>query len=189
MKTTVIRMMILGLLAAVAACNIVDPLLIALKLPLEVSATIRSGGASWLEVETFNILEEINKVDASYADDVQATRLSNIRVYMKTPVPTGTASGAVYFWLPGDVERQILTFTDLDMARLAEPGVSMLDPTAVQYDSTNLQILVSRFTSSIGLPANKEITVRTQGTTSAPVASGAKIYVRFEYEADAELPL
>lgn len=189
MKTTVIRMMILGLLVAIAACKIVDPLLIALKLPLEVSATIASGGSSWLEVETFNILNEINKVDASYTDDVKATRLSNIRIYMQTPVPAGTASGAVYFRLPGDSERQILTFTNLDMGRLADPGVSMLDTTAVRYNAASLGILIASFTSPSGLPANTEITVRMQGTTSAPVASGAKIYARFEYEADAELPL
>jgi hypothetical protein len=189
MKTTVIRMMILGLLAGVAACDIVDPLLIAMKLPLEVGATIASGGSSWNERDTLNILDEINKVDASYADKVKATRLSTIRVYMQSPVPTGTASGAVYFQLQGDVERQILTFTNLDMARLAEPGVSMLDTTAVQYNATNLGILVATFTSSTGLPASTVIIVRTQGTTSPPVAAGTKIYARFEYEADAEIAL
>lgn len=181
--------MILGLLATVAACEIVDPLLIALKLPLEVGATITSGGSSWSETKTFNILEEIDKVDASYKDDVKATRLSTIRIYMQAPVPTGTASGAVYFQLPGDIEHQILTFTNLNMGRLAEPGVSMLDTTAVRYDAVNLATLIARFTSSSGLPANTEITVRTQGTTSAPVASGTKIFARFEYEADAEIAL
>jgi hypothetical protein len=132
-------------------------------------------------------MEEIEKIDVSYADDIKATRLATIRVYMKAPVPSGTASGFVYYQLPGGSQLEILRFTNLTMSRLAEPGVSMLDPTAVQYNAANLASLIAAFTSSDGLPGVLAITVSTNGTTSGPVPAGTSICVRFEYQADAEV--
>ncbi len=184
------RMFTASLIAAFlltgAGCTIVDPLIIALGLPLEVSVDL-NGGSSWNETETFDIGEEITDVSSDYLEDVRASRVNDITIFMDNPPATGTSSGTLSYATDGGTIIDLATWTNVPFAVLAEPGVSVLDAAVLSVNPTALANLLDALQDSSGLPFASTVTVRTTGNTSVPVAAGTKIVARIHYQIDVEI--
>ena len=101
MHSRFLLLMVTALAFVGASCEINDPFIIGLSLPLEACGSINAGN-TWNEDDTYNIRDEIANVSESYLDDVTATRVVDVQVYMPAPPPgTGTGSGVVQCGLDG----------------------------------------------------------------------------------------
>jgi len=185
MKLFAIFILVGAFLLPGPGCVIVDPLIIAIGLPLEVCADL-NGGNSWDNLETYNIEDEINDISTEYLDNVLATRVNDIRVYMTDPPASGTSSGTLFYAFSDGTMRQLATWTDVPFSTLAAPGVSILDTSVVSYDPTELAALLGVLQDSTGLFIN-QITIRTVGSTSVNVPAGKTICARIDYQLDVEL--
>jgi hypothetical protein len=172
-----------------AGCEIADPIVIAVGLPLEVSADLNAGN-SWDESDTFVIEDEIAEVDVEYVDDVTASRVNDITIHMINPPGSGTSSGTLSYSSPsinGGTTYQLATWTNVPFSSLVEPGVSVLDAAVLTVDPTARQLLLDALQDTSGLPLAASFTVTTNGTTSVNVPAGTKIVAKFHYQVDVEL--
>jgi hypothetical protein len=172
-----------------AGCEIADPIIIAVGLPLEVSADL-NGGNSWNESDTFVIEDEISSVDVSYVDDVRASRVNDITIYMVNPPATGTSSGVLSYSSPsinGGATLQLATWSNVPIATMASPGVSVLDAAVLTVDPAARLLLLNALQDTSGLPLAASFTVTTNGTTSVDVPAGTKIVAKFLYQVDIEI--
>ncbi len=191
MKANATRWLI-GFFAVVwVACEIVDPFLVALNLPLEVCAEINEGN-SWDESGTYNIHDEIANVSEDYVDDVQATRVNDITVFMPNPPATGDATGSVRFSLDGGPLTTLLTFTNLPFDSLRGDGLSFRDylnnPSGqLQFNIAGVNIILTALQDSTGLPATSTIYLESNGTTSVDVPQGTNICAKISYQVDVEI--
>lgn len=185
-------LLILTALAFVgASCDINDPFTIGLNLPLEACGSINAGN-TWNEDATYNIREEIANVSESYLEDVKATRVVDIQVYMPAPPSgQGTGSGVVQCELDGVPLDTILTFTNVPFSSFGGNGISLgtaiTTPTQVRVDTAFLHLLESRLNSNVGLPAVTTVRVVSRGATSTSVPAGTQICARIQYQADIEI--
>jgi hypothetical protein len=186
MKLSLILTLICGLVVAGVACKIVDPFLVALNLPLEVSALI-SGGNSWNETKSYTIQDEINKVSTSYVDKVKATRVSGITISMPNPPSSGTASGTIAYALDGGSLTTLATFSNVPFDSLKTPGISLLHTSLISYNVPALAALLNKLQDSTGLPATATVAVQTSGTTSVTVPLGTKIVATIHYQVDVSI--
>lgn len=174
-----------------SACEIVDPFLIALNLPLEVCGTINTGN-SWNEDELYNIRDEIRRVSESYENKVKATRVNDISIYMPNPPAQGAGSGEVRYSLDGGTLLTLLTFTNVPFSSLAGGGISLGEALAnpsgpVQFNSVNLLALLNALQNPNGLPATTTVRIVTTGSTSVTVPQDTKMCARISYQADVEI--
>lgn len=186
MKSRFLPLLIAGTMLLGFNCKIVDPFLIALNLPLEVCAGVNAGN-SWNEQETFNIRDEIAKVSSSYPDQIKATRVSDISVYMPNPPTSGSGSGSVSYRLDGQALVTLFTFTNVPFDSLRGNGISYSNTTLIQFNRPALAALIAALESPSGLPATATITVVTVGTTTVTVPQGTQICAKILYQADAEI--
>lgn len=192
MKSHVVKFLLLGFVLVWAACEIVDPFLIALNLPLEVCASIDDGN-NWSENHTYNIRDEIANVSTDYVNGVEATRVNDINVHMPNPPATGEGSGSVRFSIDGEPLRTLVTFNNVPFSLLAGAGISLKDETSgggsllIDFDATNVAYLLSRMQDSTGLPASTTIQVVTSGSTSVTVPAGTQICASVAYQVDVEI--
>lgn len=183
MKHAMILISVLGLMVYVVCCKIVDPLFIALNLPLEVSALLNSGN-SWNETKTYNIANEINKVSTDYAGNVGASRVSDITVHMPNPPTSGTASGSIAYAIDGGTLTTLATFANVPFDSLKTPGVSLVHTSLISYNPAALTALLDALQDPNGLPPITTITVQTNGTTSVTVPQDTKISASIHYQVD-----
>jgi hypothetical protein len=169
-----------------AGCEIADPIVVALGLPLEVSADL-NGGNSWNESDTFTIEDEISKVDVSYVDDVRASRVNDITIYMVNPPSSGTSSGTLSYAINGGATLQLATWSNVPVSALAAPGVSVLDASVLTVDPSAREALLDALQDTSGLPLAASFTVTTSGTTSVNVPAGTKIIAKVQYQVDVEM--
>lgn len=186
MNTIIAAALAVLLLAAGPGCTIVDPLIIALGLPLEVSADL-NGGSSWDETETYNIAEEISDVSVDYLDDVRASRVNDITIFMDNPPAAGSSSGTLSYALDGGTLVQLASWSGVPFSALAEPGVSVLDASVLTVNAGALATLLANLQDDEGLPLISTVTIQTDGTTTVPVAAGTKIIARIAYQIDVEI--
>jgi hypothetical protein len=177
-------------LAASNGCEINDPFLLALNLPLAVCDSVNEGN-TWDEYDEFNIIEEINNISSSYADDVQATRVNDVNVYMPNPPATGTGSGVVLVGLDFDPLDTLLVYTNVPFDSLRGAGISLrsaiTNPTQVRFKSSVLNNVLARLQSSNGLPAVQLVKMWNIGSTSVTVPQNTEICARIQYQADVEI--
>ena len=183
MKHSLMLIFILGLMVTGFGCKIVDPLLIALNLPLEVSARINNGN-TWADTATYNIANEISNVSTSYLANVQATRVSDITVYMPSPPSSGTASGTIRYALDGGALTTLATFANVPFDSLITPGISLGNTSLITYNSPALINLLAAMQDSTGLPFITTITVQSNGSSSVPVPQGTEIRASIHYQVD-----
>lgn len=193
MKSHVVKFLMLGFVFVWAACEIVDPFLIALNLPLEACASI-DDGSSWNGNNTYNIRNEIANVSTDYVNGVEATRVNDISIHMPSPPAAGEGSGIVQFSIDGELPlRTLLTFNNVPFSLLAGNGISLKDETSgggsmlIDFDATNVAYLLSRMQDSTGLPASTTIQVVTSGSTSVTVPAGTQICASVAYQVDVEI--
>lgn len=193
MKTAFLMVTMVVLLLGASSCEIVDPFLIALGLPLEVCDDINEGN-SWFEDDTFNIRDEIERVSSEYADNVHATRVNDITVYMPNPpAGAGTASGVVEVELDGGGLLELVSFTNVPFTQLAGAGISLKDEitgggaVTIDFNQPNVQFLLSQLQNPDGLPVTTTVRVRTSGNTNVDVPQGTRICARIAYQADVEI--
>ncbi len=167
-------------------CEVVDPLIIAVGLPLEVSEDV-NGGNSWNETDTFVLEDEIAEVDVSYLDDVKASRVNDITIFIKNPPASGTSSGSLWFALDGGTLVELATWTDVPFSSMAEPGVSVLDASVLTVNTGARTQLLDALQDTSGLPLASAITVQSSGTTSVNVPAGTVVVARFQYQVDIEI--
>ena len=186
MKQSSIIIVTLGLILSGVACTIVSPFLIALNLPLEVSALLNTGN-SWNESKTYNIQDEIKKVSTSYVNKVKATRVSDITVFMPNPPSSGTASGVVLESLDGGTLDTLASFSNVPFDSLKSPGVSLANTSLITFNLPVLHSLLNALQDSTGLPATATITVQTIGTTSVTVPQNTQITASIHYQVDVSI--
>lgn len=189
MKALSIALCVAATAILMAGCEIADPLVIAVGLPLEVSADLNAGN-SWDEGDTFVIEEEIAEVDVEYVDDVTASRVNDITIHMVNPPASGTSSGVLSYSSPainGGATQQLATWSNVPFSSLAEPGISVLDAAVLTVDPTARQLLLDALQDTSGLPLAAAFTVTTSGTTSVNVPAGTKVVAKFHYQVDVEL--
>jgi hypothetical protein len=172
------------------SCEINDPFTIGINLPLEACGEINTGN-SWTEDATYNIRDEIANVSESYLDQVKATRVVDIQVYMPAPpAGSGTGSGVVQCGLDGVTPVTIMTFTNVPFSSLGGNGISLgtaiTNPTLVQIDTAALHQLENRLNAD-GLPVVTTVRVITSGSTSTSVPQGTSMCARIQYQADIEI--
>jgi hypothetical protein len=127
-------------------------------------------------------------VSTDYLDDVLASRVSDIVVFMPNPPGSGSASGTVSFQFPGDPGMTLLaTFTNVPFGALASPGISILDPTYVTYEAAALTRLLDLLQDPDGLPQLTTVTLHTAGTTTVTVPQDTKICASIQYQVDVEI--
>gem|GEM_PF-6883438 len=191
MKANAVRWLI-GFFAVVwVACEIVNPFLVALNLPIEVCAEVNKGN-SWDDSGTYNIRDEIASVSEEYINDVKATRVNDISVFMPNPPATGNASGSVRFALGGGPLTTLLTFTNLPFDSLRGDGLSFRDylnnPTGqLQFNVAGVNIILTALQDSTGLPPTTTIYLESNGSTSVEVPQGTNICARISYQVDVEI--
>jgi hypothetical protein len=189
MKSAAAYLLILTLVFAGGACEIVDPFIIALQLPLDACGSINNG-STWNEASTYNIREEIAQISSDYVDKVRATHVNDITVNMPNPPASGTATGSVSFAFDGGSLRTLLTFTGLPFDSLRGSGISLrsriTNPGQVVFDTTGLRIFLDTMQDSTGLPSLTTITLASSGSTSVNVPQGTEICAHIHYQADAE---
>lgn len=186
MKKLLASIVVVGLLAWVTGCAIVDPIIIALNLPLEVCADLNAGSA-WNETDTYNIRDEIADISSDYPDKIKATRVADISVYMVNPPTSGSGSGVIAYAFNGGPLDTLATFTNVPFDSLADPGVSLLNTGLITYRPGALTTLLNTMQDSTGLPSLTTVTIHTSGTTTVTVPSGTKMCARIHYQADAEI--
>ncbi len=190
MKSTVLHLLILGLVLAGGACSIVDPFIIALGLPLGACASINDG-TNWNEDNTYNIREEIGKISSDYPDKIRATRVNDILVSMPNAPANGSATGSVSFSFNGGTLTTLLTFTNLSFDSLRGNGISLrsriTNPGQVVFNTAALANLLGVLQDSTGLPSVTTIRVATSGFTTVNVPQGTELCARVLYQADAEI--
>lgn len=169
------------------ACTIIDPLLIALNLPLEVCAAVNAGN-SWDETESFDIEQEIEDISVDYLDDVKATRISDILIYMPNPPTGGAASGSISYQFAGDPAVTVLaTFSNVPFDSLKSPGISILHTSLITLNPAALADLIARFSNPDGLPPPTTVTLFSQGSTTVAVVAGTQVCAKIEYQVDVEI--
>lgn len=183
MKIPLVLSLIVGTLFFSSGCEIVDPILIALNMPLEVCASINVGN-TWNDTATYNIQDEIANISEDYVDEVKATRVNDVTVYMAHPPSSGTASGTIQYALDGGSLVTLATFSSVPFSRLASPGVSITDPTVMTYVPGALAALLSALQDPNGLPPTTTITVRSSGSSTVTVPQGTEICARVHFQAD-----
>jgi len=181
----------LVLTLAVAACSINDPFLIALNLPLESCGNVNTG-TSWDNSATVNLQDEINGISTSYLDDVRATRVTDLRIYMPTPPSgSGTGSGVVRCGVGGGPLVTIMTFTNVPFASFAGKGISIAtartNPGQVNINEPGLASFIAQVTNPSGLPVLTSVTIASSGSTSTAVPQGTTICAVVDYQADVEV--
>lgn len=178
-----------GLVAA-TGCDINDPFLLALNLPLGVCDSVNAG-RTWDETDLFNIQEEIANISSSYPDAVEATRVNDVNVYMPNPPATGTATGRVEVALDGGPLQILVTYTNLPFDSLRGGGISLRsaisNPGQVAFNTPVLNALLGQLQSANGLPPVATIRVRNVGSTSVDVPQNTNICARILFQADVEI--
>ena len=177
-------------LAASNGCEINDPFLLALNLPLSVCDSVNQGN-SWDESDEFNIIEEISNISSSYVDAVEATRVNDVNVYMPNPPASGSATGRVEVALDGGPLQTLVTYTNLPFDSLRGNGISLrsaiTNPSQVVFITSVLNSLLGQLQSQNGLPAVSTIRMRNVGSTSVTVPQNTEICARIQYQADVEI--
>ncbi len=190
MKLHAAKFLLIGFVLVWAACEIVDPFLIALNLPLEACGDINVG-STWNEDDTYNIRDEISNVSSDYVNNVKATRVNDINVYMPNPPATGTGSGTVQYALDGGSLVTLLTFTDVPFDSLRGNGISLKsaisNPGQVVFNMPAVNALLAALQDSTGLPATTTIRVVNNGSTTVTVPQGTQICARISYQVDVEI--
>ncbi|HLF14289.1 MAG TPA: hypothetical protein VI932_05320 [Bacteroidota bacterium] len=169
-----------------AGCTVVDPFIIALGLPLEVSVDL-NGGNSWNEDELYVIEDEISEVSVEYLDDVKASRVNDITIFMVNPPASGTSSGTLSYALDGGGLHQLAAWSNVPFSSLAEPGVSVLDASVLTVNTAARDSLLNALQDTSGLPFASSVRIQTDGTTSVNVPAGTKIVARLHYQVDVEI--
>jgi hypothetical protein len=183
MKRNTLFALIVTLLMFGAGCKIVDPVIIALNLPLEVCASLNSGNA-WNETQTYNIHDEIAKVSTDYPDKVKATRVSDITVYMPNPPSSGTGSGTITYALNGGSPTTLASFTNVPFDSLKAPGVSLVHTSLISYNAPALLALLTALQDTTGLPSTTTITIQTTGATTVTVPKSTEVCAQIHYQVD-----
>lgn len=185
MKKIIFLIPILCVTLYLSGCSIVDPFIFALGLPLDVCATV-TGGSTWDEEETYNVRDEITGISASYLEDVRASRVNDVRVYMPDPPATGNSSGSLSYAIDAGALLELATWTDVPFPALAEPGISIVSSGLVTLNGPNFLSLLTALQDTTGLPAITSVTVATDGMTSVTVAAGTQVCVVVDYQIDVE---
>ena len=183
MKHSLMLIFILGLIVSGFGCKINDPFLIALNLPLEVSALLNTGN-SWADTATYNIADEIGKVSTDYVDKVKATRVSDITVSMPSPPSSGFVSGTIRYALDGGTMQTLATFANVPFDSLLTPGISLAHTSLITYNSAALTALLDALQDSTGLPFPTTVSVQSNGTSTVTVAQDTEIKATIHYQVD-----
>jgi hypothetical protein len=186
MKAITLSLFAAALAFLMAGCQIADPLIVAVGLPLEVSANL-NGGSAWNESDTFVIEDEITKVDVSYVDKVQASRVNDITISMDNPPASGTSSGTLSYALDGGSPVVLATWTNVPFPSLAGDGVSVLDAAVLTVNPAARTALLTALQDTSGLPLASAVFIQTSGTTSVAVPAGTKIVAKLHYQVDIKL--
>jgi hypothetical protein len=189
MKALTIAVCAAAFALLMGGCEVADPIVIAVGLPLEVSADL-NGGNSWSQSDTFTLEDEIKGVDVTYADDVIASRVNDITIYMVKPPASGTSSGTLSYSSPdigGGAVYQLATWSNVPISALVEPGVSVLNASVLTINEAAREQLLGALQDTSGFPIAASFTVTTSGTTSVDVPAGTKIVAKFHYQFDVEI--
>lgn len=171
-------------------CDINDPFLLSLNLPLSVCDSVNAG-RTWDETDVYDLQEEIARVSSSYPDAVEATRVNDVNVYMPNPPGTGSATGRVEIALGGGALQTLVTYTNLPFDSLRGGGISLRsavsNPGQVVFNTPVLNALLAQLQSANGLPAVSLVRIRNVGSTSVDVPQNTNICARILFQADVEI--
>ena len=182
MKTKVLLLLLVGLLATTGSTCINDGFLVAVNLPIEACFTINEGPN--LVFQGTQTLRLKDLIDASYLDNIKNARFYDVRVRTE-----GTYNGTVY--LVGNIDGTKIIETQTQPWPWSDFATSqslLLGSTKITVNPPGLQQLVSRLNE---FKTNPDVTVvlSANGTLSgqSPVPPGLSVCLEILAQVDAEV--
>jgi hypothetical protein len=181
MKTKVLLVFLLGILATTGSTCINDGFLVAVNLPIEQCFSINAGPT--LGFGGSIVIKLADEIDASYLDDIKSVRFYDIRVRT-----TGTYNGTVNVEGKIDGVSLVKTTAAWPWSDFATPQSLLGGSTKLTFDSLGVKQIVTKL-NQFKTDPNTTITLSTIGTLAglSPVPSGLGICLEILAQVDAEV--
>ncbi len=179
MKTKILLVFLLGVLATTGSTCINDGFLVAVNLPMEMCLAINPGSnPSFSGSQTIKLSDQ---VDASYLDKIKNARFYDLKVHV-----TGTYTGTIYNGKCYVNGKKLLDFTG-GWADFATPQSLVGGSTFITRDTTGLKELVAVLNQFKTQP-NTTVTLAGEGVLSpTPIPSGLSVCLEIFAQVDAEV--
>ncbi len=182
MKTKLLLVVLLGLLATTGSTCINDGFLVAVNLPIEQCFTINAGPN--LVFGSSIVVKLADEIDASYLDNIKSARFYDIRIRT-----TGTYNGTVY--VEGKIDGLPLVMTKTQpwpWSDFAAPQSLLGNSTKLTFDSLGVKQIVAKL-NQFKTDPNTTITLSANGTLAgqSPVPSGLAVCLEILAQVDAEV--
>jgi len=183
MKTKVLLLLLVGLLATTGSTCINDGFLVAVNLPIKATFNINAGPN--LAFSGTYVVKLADQIDASYLEHIQNARFYDIRIST-----TGTYNGTLYVIANIDGVKLVATKTQpWPWSDFATPQSLLLGSTKLEVDSLGLKQLGTKLVQFKASPQTTTVTLSANGTLSGqtPVPSGLALVVEILAQVDAEV--
>jgi len=181
MKTNVLLLLLVGLLATTGSTCINDGFLVAVNLPMKATFNINAGPNLTFD-GTYNV-KLADQIDASYLENIKNTRFYDIRVST-----TGTYNGTVY--AVGSIDGvKLVTVRNQPWSTFATPQSLLGGSKSIEVDSVGLKQIGKRLLEFKVSPQATVVVLSASGTLSgqSPVPSGLALVVEIMGQVDAEI--
>ena len=182
MKTKVLLLLLVGLLATTGSTCIQDGFLVAVNLPIKVCLPINAGPN--LVFGGTQVVKLADLIDASYIDNLKNVRYFDVRVST-----TGTYTGTIYVVANIDgVELAKTATSPAQWSDLAVPQSLLAGSDKITFIPAGLNQLMTKL-NAFKTDPNVTITMSGNGTLSgqAPVPAGLSVCVEIFAQVDAEV--
>jgi hypothetical protein len=182
MKTKILLVFLLGILATTGSTCINDGFLVAVNLPIEACVDINSGPN--LIFAGSQMITLGDQIDVSYQNNIKSARFYDVRVSTK-----GTYNGTLY--IEGKIDGVNLVKTKTNpwpWADFATPQSLLGKSEKFTVDSLGLQQLVLKL-NQLKTNPNTTVTLSASGVLSgqSPVPSGLSVCLEILAQVDAEV--
>ena len=175
MKTNLLLLLLVGLLATTGSTCINDNFLVAVNLPIKATFNINAGPN--LAFDGVFTVKLSNLIDATYLEHIKNARYYDIRVST-----TGTYNGTVYAVANIDGVK-LITVKNQNWSAFATPQSLLLGSSSFEVDSLGLKQVGTRLLQFQSGPQTTSTVLSANGTLSgqSPVPSGLALSSRFSH--------
>ncbi|HSQ76264.1 MAG TPA: hypothetical protein VLT13_11940 [Bacteroidota bacterium] len=181
MKTNVLLLLLVGLLATTGSTCINDGFLVAVNLPIKATFNI-TAGPNLAFSGSYNV-KLVDQIDGSYLENIKNARFYDVRLST-----TGTYNGTVY--LVGNIDgKQLVTVKNQPWSSFATPQSLIAGSKLMEIDSVGLNQVGKRLAEFKAAPQGTVVVLSANGTLSgqSPVPSGLALVVEILAQVDAEV--
>jgi hypothetical protein len=181
MKTNLLLLLLVGLLATTGSTCINEGFLVAVNLPIKATFNITAGpNLAFDGVYTVKLSDQI---DATYLEHIKNARFYDIRIST-----TGTYNGTVYAVANIDGVK-LVTVKNQNWSAFATPQSLLVGSTSFEVDSLGLKQVGTRLAQFKASPGTTVAVLSANGTLSgqSPVPSGLALVVEILAQVDAEV--